>query len=318
MLEVLTGTDDFSKYEYCRNFAKKEKKQFKFFKSKDWNEFEGFLPSLVKRSLFSTDYCCYCDFHEGLSKKKLDVILELSEIIEDSETNALFIGSEKSLKGLKKSKQVFQLPKPWKDNEWKELVRSHGIKMGLDLTDEQINRLVYDTGPDMWRIHNELRKFIDLSEGNKIDDDTFTDLFYSYTKEDLQNFICDFANRTSAKALNKLDEILSENNPIQIIYRLSLFYTLIFKIKLLSSKKYFTFNDVRALATKTQTNIPMISQIVGFSFKKNEYKENIAAQYTLDEVEQFLFDILFLEIDYKSGKKDFRAQLIGFFQKTRR
>ena len=170
----------------------------------------------------------------------------------------------------------------------------------------------------MWRIHNELRKFIDLSEGNKIDEDTFKDLFYSYTKEDLQNFICDFANRNSSKALNKLDEILTENNPVQIIYRLSLFYTLIYKIKLLSPKQYFAFNDIRDLATKTQTNIPMISQLVGFSFKKNEYKENIVAQYTIDEVEQLLLDILFLEIDYKSGKKDFRAQLIGFFQKTRR
>src|SRR6056297_2174116 len=313
MLEVLTGSDDFSKYEYCRNYAHREKKHFKTFKSKDWNDFELFLPSLVKQSLFSTDYCCYCDFHEGLSKKKLEAILNFSKTIEESETNALFIGSEKSIKGLKKSKQVFQLPKPWKDNEWRALVHSHGVKMGLDLTHEQVNRLVYDTGPDMWRIHNELSKFKDLSQGNTIDMETFDHLFYSYTKEDLQAFICDFANRVTLKALNCLEEILTEYNPIQIIYRLSHFYTLIFKIKLLSSKKYYAFNDVRDLAAKTQTNIPTISQIVGFSFKKDEYKDNIAAQYTMNEVEALLQDILYLEIDYKSGKKDFRAQLIGFF-----
>ena len=318
MLEVLTGSDDFSKYDYCKKLAHKENKQFKTFKSKDWHEFEVFLPSLVKQSLFSTDYCCYCDFSEGLSKKKLEAILNFSKSIEESETNALFIGSEKSIKGLKKSKQVFQLPKPWKDKEWKALVHSHGVKMGLDLTDEQINRLVYDTGPDMWRIHNELNKFKDLSQGSTIDNETFHQLFYSYTKEDLQAFICDFANRLTLKALNRVEEILTEYNPIQIIYRLSQFYTLIYKIKILSSKKYYAFNDVRELAAKTQTNIPTISQIVGFSFKRNEYKDNIAAQYTKKEVEELLESILYLEIDYKSGKKDFRAQLIGFFQKTRR
>lgn len=318
MLEVITGTDDYSKYEYCRKWAEKEHKQFKYFKSKDWNEFEVFLPSLYKQTLFSTNYCCYCDFHEGLSKNKLKLILEQAQVLEESENNTLFIGSEKSIKGLKKSQQTFHLPKPWKDDEWKELVRSRGVKMGLDLTVEQINRLVYDTGPDMWRIHNELSKFVDLSEGNRIDDVTFNDLFYSYAKEDLQSFICDFANRNTVDALDRLNEILIENNPIQIIYRISLIYSLMLKIKMLSSKKHYSFNDVRDLAAKTQTNIPLISRIVGFSFKRNEYKDNIADQYTMKEVETLLYDILFLEIDYKSGEKDFRSEIIGFFEKTRR
>src|SRR6056297_1476260 len=131
MLEVLIGTDDFSKYDYCRKWAKKENKQFKTFKSKDWSEFEAFLPSLYKRALFSVAYCCYCDFHEGLSKSRLNVILKVSDSLEQTMDSALFIGSEKAIKGLKKSKQVFQLPKPWKDDEWKALVRSKGIKMGL-------------------------------------------------------------------------------------------------------------------------------------------------------------------------------------------
>jgi len=318
MLEVLTGTDDFSKYDYCRKWAQKENKQFKTFKTKDWSDFEAFLPSLYKKTLFSTDYCCYCDCHDGLSKKKVNVLLELVQTLEQSENNVLFIGSEKSIKGLKKSKHVFELPKPWKDNEWKELVRSRSSKMGLNLTTKQIDRLVYDTGPDMWRINNELSKFVDLSVGSRIDEETFNDLFYSYTKEDLQAFIIAFANRNRTNALEKLDEILIENNPIQIIYRLGLIYTLIYKVKLLSSKNYYTFNDVRDLAAKTQTNIPLISLIVGFSFKRNEQKDNVAAQYSMTETENLLNDILRLEIDYKSGEGDFRAELIGFFEKTRR
>ncbi|MFP4461303.1 MAG: hypothetical protein ACOC34_03340 [Thermotogota bacterium] len=318
MLEVLTGTDDYSKYEYCKKKAQKENKQFKFFKSKDWNDFEAFLPSLYKKTLFSMDYSCYCDFHDGLSKKKLNVITELAQILESSENNDLYIGSEKPIKGLKKSKQSFQLPKPWKDDEWKVLVRSQSEKIGLVLSDEQINRLIYDTGPDMWKIHNELSKFVDLSKGNKIDNETFNDLFYSYTKEDLQNFICDFVNRNTLKSLDGLREILTENNPIQIIYRLSHIYTLMLKIKLLSTKKHYTFNEIRELAAKTQTNIPAISQVVGFSFKKDEHKDNILGQYTMDEIEALLYDILLLEMDYKSGKKDFRSEIIGFFEKTRR
>lgn len=318
MLEVLTGTDDFSKYDYCRKWAQTEKKQFKTFKTKDWSDFEAFLPTLYQKSLFSVDYCCYCDFHDGLSKKRVKVILELAQTLEHSENNALFIGSEKSIKGLKKSKRVFELPKPWKDDEWKELVRSRSSKMGLNLSAQQVNRLVYDTGPDMWRINNELSKFVDLSVGTRIDEETFNDLFYSYTKEDLQSFIIELANRNTTSALEKLDEILIENNPIQIIYRLGLIYTLIYKVKLLSSKNFYTFNDVRALATKTQTNIPLISQIVGFSFKRNEQKDNIAAQYSISDTEDLIHAILMLEVDYKSGEKDFRAELIGFFEKTRR
>jgi len=318
MLEVLTGTDDFSKYQYCKNWAKKEKQQFKFFKYKDWSEFESFLPSLYRPTLFSTDYCCYCDFHEGLSKKKLDVILEQSKILEETENSALFIGIEKAIKGLKKNKKIFHLPKPWKDKEWEELVRSEGVKMGLDLTDEQISRLVYDTGQDMWKIHNELRKFIDLSVGNKIDMKTFNDIFYSYTKEDLQNFVCDFANRNSLKALNRLDEILREYNPIQIIYRLTNVYSLILKIKLLSSGHYYTFNDLREIASKTQSNIPLLSQMVGFSFNRNEKKDNLTAQYSRSEIEQLLYEITFMELKYKSGTIDFRSEVIDFFEKTRR
>lgn len=318
MLEVLTGTDDFSKYDYCRKLAKSEKKQFKMFNSKDWSEFEAFLPTLYQGTLFSVDYCCYCDFHEGLSKKRINVILELSEILEKSENNHLFIGAEKSIKGLKKSKKVFELPKPWKDDQWKELVKSLGNKMGLVLTEGQIDRLVYDTGPDMWRIHNELSKFVQLADGKTINEDLFNDLFYSYTKEDLQTFIVEFANRDSTAALEKLDEILLENNPMQIIYRLGFFYTLILKIKMLSKKLFYTFNDIRELAARTQTNIPTISDIVGFSFKRSEKKVNIAAQYDMPEIESLINDILVLEIDYKSGEKDFRSQLIGFFENTRR
>ncbi len=318
MLEVLTGSDDFSKYQYCKNWAEKEKQQFKFFKSKDWNEFESFLPTLYRPTLFSTDYCCYCDFHEGLSKKKLDVILAQSKILEEIENSALFIGSEKTVKGLKKNKEVFQLPKPWKDNEWKELVRSKAVKMGLELSEEQISRLVYDTGQDLWKIHNELTKFIDLSVGNKIDMKIFNEIFYSYAKEDLQNFICDFANRNSTKTLNRLDEVLREYNPIQIIYRLITVYTLILKIKLLSSGNYYTFNDLREIASKTQANIPLISKIVGFSFNRNEKKDNLAAQYSKSEIEQLLYEITFIEIKYKSGVTDFRSEIIGFFEKTRR
>jgi len=170
----------------------------------------------------------------------------------------------------------------------------------------------------MWRINNELSKFVDLSVGTRIDEETFNDLFYSYTKEDLQSFVIELTNRNTTSALEKLDEILIENNPIQIIYRLGLIYTLIYKVKLLSSKNFYTFNDVRTLASKTQTNIPLISQIVGFSFKRNEQKDNISAQYSMSDTEELINAILMLEVDYKSGEKDFRAELIGFFEKTRR
>jgi len=317
MLEVLTGTDDFSKYDYCKKWAEKEGKQFKVFNTKDWQDFEAFLPSLCNKTLFSVDYCCYGDFHEGLSKKKLSVLMEFAETIEQSITNDLFIGSEKPIKGLKKGK-VFELPKPWKEDEWKVLVKSLGLKIGLSLSQEQINRLVYDTGPDMWRIHNELSKFAQLSESKTIDEKTFTDLFYSYTKEDLQAFILAFINRNSTVAMEKLNDILLEYNPIQIIYRLGSVFLLMLKIKLISSKKFYNFNDIRELAAKTQTNIPLISQMVGFSFKKNEFKDNLSEQYSRSEIEELIDHILFLEIDYKSGEKDFRSEIIGFYNQTRR
>src|SRR6056297_2499854 len=101
MLEVMTGTDDFSKYDYCRKFAQKEKKQFKIFNTKEWSDFEAFLPTLYKGTLFSVDYCVYGDFHSGLSKKRTTIILELAETLESSENHDLFIGVEKSIKGLK-------------------------------------------------------------------------------------------------------------------------------------------------------------------------------------------------------------------------
>ncbi|HPF16011.1 MAG TPA: hypothetical protein P5107_02605 [Thermotogota bacterium] len=317
MLEVLTGTDDFSKYDYCKKWAKKEGKQFKVFKTKDWQEFEAFLSVLCNKTLFSVDYCCYGDFPEGLSKKKLSILMAFSDTIEQSESNALFIGSEKSIKGLKKGK-AFELPKPWKDDEWKVLVKALALELGLSLSQEQINRLVFDTGPDMWRIHNELSKFAQLSDRKTIEEKTFTDLFYSYMREDLQAFVLAFINRNSTSAMEKLNDILLEYNPIQIIYRLGAIFQLMLKIKLISSKRYFTFNDVRELASKTQTNIPLISQMVGFSFKKNEFKENLSEQYSRLEIEDLIDHILFLEINYKSGEKDFRSEIIGFYNQTRR
>lgn len=318
MIEVLVGTDDFSKYKYVRDICENENKSFVLFNLKNWADFEAFLPALYNKTLFSTDYCVYCDFQDGLSKKRMDIILNCSDLIEKSKDNYLFIGSEKSIKGLKKSSKPFILPKPWKDEEWKQHVKTLGSKMDLNLSNHQIERLVYETGPDMWKINNELIKLKVIAENALINENDFDALFYSYTKENLQSFIVEFSNRLNQKACKQLREILSEYNPIQIIYSLGTFYILMLKIKLGFTRSFYSFNDIREIATITKTNIPTISEIVGFSFQRNVTKPNLSAQYSLKEIEGIIDNILSMEIAYKNRESDFTSQILEFDERIRR
>jgi DNA polymerase III delta subunit len=319
MFELLVGNDDFSKYKYCSKLAKNEKKIFRTFNLKSWKNFEDFVPELYRKTLFSSEYCIYCDFIGTLSKKRIDFLKEISQSIEESEDNYLFIGVEKSIKGLKKNKKTFSLPKPWKDEEWKMLISQMAFEKELKLTQKQVDRLLYETDNDLWKINNELEKFRLISDDKKIDEKTFDNLFYSYSKESLQKFVAEFVNKKTTKSLKKIEEIFLEYNPMQILYKLSNVYVLIYKIRMIclsSNINSFNFNSVKEISATVNSNIPSVSDIVGFSFDRNEKKDKICFQYSEKELEEIIYELLMIEIDFKSGKIDFKGKILELFNKV--
>jgi len=319
MYELLVGDDSFTKYKYCMEFAEREGKIFRTFDLKMWKSFEEFIPELYRKTLFSQAYCVLCDFPGTLSKKKIEFLKENTTMLEESEDNFLFIGVGKSLKGFKKNERNFNLPKPWKDGEWKQLVNQLASEKKLRLTIRQVERLIGETENDLWKINNELNKFRMMAKDGKIDEDLFDEMFYSYSKESLQIFVNEFVDRKSLKALDKIETILLEYNQMQILYRLSAVYLLIAKIRMVclsSNINLFTFNTVKEIAAKVKTNIPVVSEIVGFSFDRSEKKQKICFQYTEKELNTILEDLLNTELDFKSGKVDFRANIIQLFNKV--
>jgi DNA polymerase III delta subunit len=319
MLELLVGDDSFSKYRYCLKISEKEKKKFKTFDIKSWKSFEEFLPELYRKTLFSTEYCVYCDFSGTLSKKKIDYIKESAKLLEASEDNFLFLSVSKSIKGLKKNKKNFVLPKPWKEREWKLLVSQLAFDKHLKLSPLQTERLIYETNNDLWKINNELEKFSMIVSDEKIEEGVFNEMFYSYSKESLQKFTYEFVDRKSILALKNLEAIFKEYNQMQILYRLSSIYMLIYKIRMICISmniNMFNFNSVKEIASQVKSNIPTVSDIVGFSFDRNEQKRKICFQYSDEEIESVLKELLKLELEFKAGKVEFKSKIIDLYYKV--
>ena len=56
--------------------------------------------------------------------------------------------------------------------------------------------------------------------------------------------------------------------------------------------------------------------IVGFSFDRYAQKDKICFQYAEGELEEILYELLMIEIDFKSGKIDFKGKILGLFNQV--
>jgi len=314
LIEYLIGDNEFQKYQYVKQQASKRKIELRTFDTKSWKNFEEYLPNMLSKTLFSEKHMVFCDFKSGLSKKRREYLKERLELIKDSDENFLFLSMSRPLER-KAKKRAFKLPKPWKDDEWMQLVIGMARDKGVKLSHEKLKRLLYETDKDLWKINSELEKFTAV----KHPDEAFDSLFYSYSRKQLREFCYTFCDRTSLRAADDFDRVLREYQPQQIIFFLQKTYLDLYKLMFIAPRKErFNFNELRELSGKSKLSIPVLSALTGFTFKNEPPRRSLLMLYSEKEMEAFLEQLLMIERGFKTGRQDFRTGLLAFFNSTRR
>ncbi len=293
MLYLLYGKDTF-------RAGRKLRELLSFFRSKakelevldiDEENFDSaeIGRSIKSRTLFAKRYIIVCR-HLMKRKDSSDFVLRNLKRLSLSENIFLFYEEDiedEELNLFKKEAGKIQCFNPLKDIELRKWIGGEAKKCNLDISQEEIRSVIFQCGPDLARVSQEIEKLSLRSSGGKMDDEQIR----GELKDNFNIFqICDaFATKNKKKAWTLLQQALLRGvTPEEI------FWKLWWQTKNLLLVKGLLESNVK--------NIPKESGLHPFVVKKT-----LSALQNFTEEELRLYSLFFVRLYHTArlGRADF-------------
>jgi len=302
MLAVLYGNDRLFKEIRVLRESEKNNRKIKFINSDKKKEIEEFLPTLFLNNMFGESYTVYFRNFESLKKSQFKTALEKLKYFDENDAHSIFIDVDSKLKKEALKQEKFELPKPWKKEEWELKVRQISSLYDIRLNKRQIDRLLEISDNNLFFIRNEIEKLSVVAENYVVKDDIFDSLIFSHSQDNIDEFVFEFLKGNYPEALKIFSSINKNITTLQILYRLYrnsiTLYELLKKIPI---RNRYTFDDMKNHSKTTGYNIPTLSKFTGFAFKPSEKGENILLKYSVQQAESLIINLWNIDYGIKNG-----------------
>lgn len=286
LIHILTGDDAYSKNLWIKSLVGKQASTIIQLHADDKKAMEECNTLFLTSSLFSSHYVVILT---GLDSAKeqtrwLPSLKGLRDIV-DHELVIDYYGAlplSKTIQSLEPSIHAFELPKPWKLDQWESKIIRIAESSGLQLNRSQIHLLMNRTGLDLWRVDQEIKKLrLIKDDTGHVDPVLFDLLVYDSSSEGAAEFAFLMMNGELDKMIAHIREgILSRLSENQILYQLIRITLILYQLGMqVEPKARYAYDEVAALSKQMKLPIPFLARLLGFRFR-DEHNQNLLYQYT--------------------------------------
>lgn len=302
MLIALYGDDLLFKELRVKKELKEGNQRFLPINSDKKKELEEQFPLLFTNNMFGESYVVYFKKFDSLSKAVKKTYLAKLDIFREVHCHKIFLDVEEKFKDDSLKQEMFELPKPWKREEWELKVRQVSGLYGLRLKKHQIEKLLDISDNDLMFIKNEIEKMSVIAENYVVDDELFNSLLFSNAIENTDEFVYDFLSGNYPKAISTYSILLENMAAQQIMYQLYKNSVILYELmKKIPAKERYSFDEMKNYSKITGYNIPTISKFTGFAFKQSERKPCILREMDLETAEELLIKLWEIDFGLKNG-----------------
>jgi DNA polymerase III delta subunit len=318
MVYAFLGDDRYTKKLEARKIAEQQDSLLISYDLNGKDQWEPFKQQITTPYLFGKEYLFFLSEFDSVSthiqtntfrligaetkKKSVSVILD-------------FVGSREN--AVIKAFPVFhyELPKPWKHNEWIGKISKRAKEFGISLQPEQSAYLYDCCGADPEKIDNELKKLAVIAENSLISSLVIQEIVYAYQPENLNDFIFAVIGKEYPTLIKKIRNVFAEYPENLILYQIIKMFLNLAYLQTSFKKKIDQFDELRSLSKETGLNIPILSRYYGFSFDRTEKNINYVTAYPSEEISDILSELWQIDYSQKNEGESVRNSLIRFINR---
>ncbi|MEJ5256715.1 MAG: DNA polymerase III subunit delta [Fervidobacterium sp.] len=301
MVIYLTGDSELKKEFYVKNYISGKDIHYRRIYADDTDKISELKYASQSVGLFSNSKVYdLVDFDEWSKSEKN----EFMNISFSNEQVTVFVRTQKVSKDIEGGQVVvLEKPKDWEEEKWIELILQTAKELNIICNKEVAQEIYNLVGSDEFGILTELEKLKTYSN-DEVSIEDVDEIVYKRTISRLDEFLFAISERKYSKALELLNDIVSEYDAVVISYALAKHFIDLFDIiaNLHRKQSEYSWPEISKLAKETEIASPKVARFLGFRFKNSKNPPfNHVLYYTAKSVLNLINRIYLLDRRVKLG-----------------